>query len=141
MKKILGMIAVLALVCFTTMVFAADAAGPVAAASAAANSAVKAEATKALSGQTVIGTITKIDMKAKTIVISKSTINAKADQIAKLKVGEKVRVTLAKGTMDAEKIVSLEKEAVKKGAKKEAKQAKDKAVQTAADKALEKVSQ
>ena len=42
----------------------------------------------------------------------------KADEIGKWKVGDKVKVTQAAGTMDAEKIVPLGKKAVKKEIKK-----------------------
>ncbi len=142
MKKIVGMIAVLVLVCFTTMAFAVDLASPAASVTEAAKSAAKDEAVKAVSGQTVIGKIKKIDTKANTILVNNSTINVKAEDIANLKVGNKVKVTLAAGTMDAEKIVAYKgKEETKKAVKKEAKKAKEKAVEKAAEKAVEKMGQ
>jgi hypothetical protein len=142
MKKVISMIAVLALVCFTTMVFAADATMPTAAsAAAAAKDSVKAEAVKAVNGETVVGAIKKIDTAAKTIVVQGKTINVKAEDLAILKKGDKVKVTLAAGTMNAEKIVALEKKAVKKAAKKEVKKAEEKATQKATEKAVEKMGQ
>jgi hypothetical protein len=141
MKKVISMVAVLALVCFTTMVFAADTATPLANVAAAAKASVKTEAVKAANGEVIIGTIKKLDTKANTIAIEDKTINVKADEIRNLKEGEKVKVTLATGTMNAEKIMPLEKKAAKKAAKKEVKKAKDQAVQTATDKAVEKINQ
>ncbi len=138
MKKVISMIAVLALVCFTTMVFAADATMPTAAAAAAAaKNTTKAEAVKAVNGETVVGAITKIDTAAKTIVVQGKTINVKAEDLATLKKGDKVKVTLAAGTMNAEKIVALGKKAVKK----EVKKAEEKATQKATEKAVEKMGQ
>ena len=143
MKKVISMIAVLALVCFTSMVFAADAAAPTtpATAATAAKASVTKEAVKAASGETVVGTIKKIDKTANTITIQDKTINVKAEDIANLKKGDKVKVTLASGTMNAEKIIPLSKKAAKKAVKKEVKKAEDKAVEKATEKAVEKVGQ
>jgi hypothetical protein len=144
MKKVMSVIAVLALVCFTTSVFAADAATPsaaAAAAGAAARGAVKKEAVKAASGETVVGAIKKIDTTAKTILVNDKTITVKEEDLATLKKGEKVKVTLAAGTMNAEKIVPLGKKAVKKAVKKEVKKAEEKATEKAKEKAVEKIGQ
>jgi DNA replicative helicase MCM subunit Mcm2 (Cdc46/Mcm family) len=141
MRKVISMIAGLALVCFTTMVFAADATMPTAAAAAAAKASAKAETVKAVNGETVVGAIKKIDTAAKTIVVQDKTINVKAEDLATLKKGDKVKVTLTAGTMNAEKVVSLEKKAAKKAAKKEVKKAEEKATQKAAEKAVEKIGQ
>jgi hypothetical protein len=141
MKKVISMIAVLALVCFTTMCFAADAAAPAttpaAAAAAKATGALTAEAVKAASGEIIVGPIKKIDTAAKTIVVKGKTISVKAEDLATLKKGEKVKVTLAAGTMNAEKIVPIGKKAVKK----EVKKAKEKAVEKATEKAVEQIGQ
>src|SRR5512136_3098475 len=109
MKKLFSLIAVLALVCFTTMVFAAGA--PKAEAAKPAGEPAKIEATKAepakaeaVKAETVSGKITKIDTAKNEIVVKGKTIVVKAEEIAKLKKGEKVKVTLAAGTMNAEKI-------------------------------------
>jgi ribosomal protein S1 len=115
MKRVIGLAAVLALVCFTAMVFAADASAPTtpAAAASAAKAAVTKEAVKAASGETIVGTIKKIDTKANTILVRDRTITVKAEEIARLKKGDKVKVTLAPGTMNAEKTVLLSKKAAK----------------------------
>jgi hypothetical protein len=141
MKKVISIAAGVVLVCFTTMAFAADLANPITAAAAAANTAVKDQAVKAVNGQIVVGTIKKIDPAAKTIFVKDMTINVKADEITALKKGDKVKITLAAGTMNAEKIVPLGKKAAKKEVKKEATQAKDKAIDAAAQKAVEKMGQ
>lgn len=117
MKKFISMIAVLALVCFTTMVFAADAAAPAAAAPAAA-APVKAEMAKP---EVIKGKITKIDKAANTIVVEGKTFTVKAEDIAKVKKGEWVKITAAAGTLNADKIEVIKaKKAVKKAEKKEA---------------------
>ncbi len=110
MKKVISMIAVLALVCFTTMVFAADAAAPAAA-------PAKAEVAKA---DVIKGKITKIDTAANTIVVKGKTITVKAEDMANLKKGAFVKVTLAAGTMNADKVevVKAKKVAKKKAEKK-----------------------
>ena len=120
MKKVISLIAVLALVCFTTMVFAADAAAPAAAAPAVKAEPVKAEAAKAApKAEVVNGKIEKIDTVANTIVVKGKTITVKAEEIAKLKKGENVTVTLVTGTMNADKVVVHKtKHAAKKAAKK-----------------------
>lgn len=141
MKKVIGMAAALVLVCFATMVFAADAADPLAAAKAATQTAVTKEATKAASGEIVIGTIKKIDKKANTIVIDDKTITVKARKIKQLKEGEKVKVTLATGTMNAENIIPLGKEGAKKEAKLQVKKGEKNAIQMGTEKAVEKVGQ
>ncbi len=117
MKKVISMIAVLALVCFTTMVFAADAAAPAAAAPAAAKAApAKAEAVKV---DVIKGKITKIDKAANTIVVKGKTITVKAEDMANLKKGEMVMVTLAAGSMNADKVeVMKAKKEMKKVEKK-----------------------
>ena len=116
MKKVISMIAVLALVCFTTMVFAADAAKPAAPAAAApmATAPAKAEMAKA---DVIKGKITKIDKTANTIVVKGKTITVKAEDMANLKKGEMVMVTLATGTMNADKVEMIKaKKAMKKAA-------------------------
>jgi hypothetical protein len=133
MKKVISLIAVLALVCFTTMVFAADAAKPAAAAPAAAKAEpVKADVAKA---DVITGKITKIDTAANTIVVKGKTITVKAEDIATLKKGEMVKVTLAAGTMNADKIevVKAKKAAAKKAVKKEEKKAEEKPVEKKAE--------
>ena len=123
MKKLFSLIAVLALVCFTTMVFAAGA--PKAEAAKPAAEPAKVEATKAepakaeaVKAEMVTGKITKIDTAKNEIVVKGKTIVVKAEEIAKLKKGEMVKVTLAAGTMNAEKVeVVKAKKAVKKAEK------------------------
>ena len=124
MKKVVSLIAVLALVCFTTMVFAADAAKPAAAPAAAAPAAAKAEPAKAVVAKAdmVTGKITKIDKAANTIVVKGKTITVKAEDMEYLKKGAMVKVTLAAGTMNADKVeVVKAKKAAKKPAKAAAK--------------------
>ncbi len=119
MKKVISLIAVLALVCFTSMVFAADAAAPAAAKAEPA----KAEAVKA---EVIKGKISKIDMAANTIVVKDKTITVKAEDMANLKKGAWVKVTLAAGTMNADKIKVMKgKKAMKKAAKMEEKKAEE----------------
>ena len=141
MKKIIGMAAALVLVCFATMVFAADAADPLAAVKTATKTTVTNEAVKAASGEVVVGKIKKIDTKANTIVIDDKTITLKPEQIKELKKGEKVKVNLATGTMNAESIIPLDKKEAKKAAKKEAKKVKEDAIQTGTQKAVETLGQ
>jgi len=134
MKKVVSLIAVLALVCFTTMVFAADAAKP--AAPAAAAPAAKAEPAKAemAKADMVTGKITKIDTAANTIVVKGKTITVKAEDIATLKKGVMVKVTLAAGTMNADKVeVVKAKKAAKKMMKKEEKKAEEKPMEKKAE--------
>jgi hypothetical protein len=132
MKKLFSLIAVLALVCFTTMVFAAEAAKTEAAKPAAATAAAPAKA-EAVKAETVSGKITKIDTAKNEIVVKDKTIVVKAEEIAKLKKGEKVKVTLAAGTMNAEKVeVVKAKKAEKKAEKKEVK-AEEKPVEKKAE--------
>ena len=112
MKKVISLIAVLALVCFTTMCFAADAAAPETQAPAAA----KADVAKP---EVIKGKITKIDTAANTIDVKGKTFTVKAEDIAKLKMGENVKITAAAGTLNAEKIEVIKaKKAVKKSEKK-----------------------
>ena len=113
MKKVISLIAVLALVCFTTMVFAADAAKPAAPAAAAAPA--KAEMTKA---DVIKGKITKVDTAANTIVVKGKTITVKAEDMANLKKGAMVKVTLAAGTMNADKVEVVKAKKMKKVEKK-----------------------
>jgi hypothetical protein len=101
MKKVFSLIAVLALVCFTTMVFAAEAPKTEAAKPAAVTATAKAEAAKA---DVVVGKITKIDTAKNEIMVKGKTIVVKAEDIATLKKGEMVKVTLAAGTNNAEKV-------------------------------------
>lgn len=108
MKKVVSLIAVLALVCFTSMVFAADAAAP---------TAEKAPVEKA---QVIKGKITKIDKEANTIVVDKKTFTVKAEDIATLKKGQWVKITAAAGSLNADKIEVIKaKKAVKKAEAKE----------------------
>jgi len=137
MKKVISLIAVLALVCFTTMVFAADAAKPAAAAPAVAApeatpAAVKADVAKA---EVIKGKITKIDKTANTIDVKGKTFTVKAEDIAKLKKGEMVKITAAAGTLNAEKIEVIKaKKAVKKAEKKlDEKKADEKATEKKAE--------
>ena len=116
MKKVISLIAVLALVCFTTMVFAADAAAPAAAAPAVKAEPVKADVAKA---EVIKGKITKIDKTANTIDVKSKTFTVKAEDIANLKKGENVKITAAAGTLNADKIEVIKaKKAVKKAVKK-----------------------
>ncbi len=122
MKKVISLIAVLALVCFTTMVFAADAAAP--AAAPAAPAAAKAEPAKAdvAKVDVIKGKITKIDKTANTINVKGKTFTVKAEDIATLKKGEMVKITAAAGTLNADKIEVIKaKKAVKKAAAAEKK--------------------
>jgi hypothetical protein len=134
MKKLFSLIAVLALVCFTTMVFAAGA--PKAEAAKPAAEAAKIEAAKAApaKAEVIVGKITKIDTAKNEIVVKGKTIVVKAEEIAKLKKGENVKVTLAAGTMNADKIeVVKANKAVKKAVKKEEKKAEEKPVEKKAE--------
>ena len=135
MKKVVSLIAVLALVCFTTMVFAADAAKPAAAPAAAAPAAAKAEPAKAemAKADMVTGKITKIDKAANTIVVKGKTITVKAEDIATLKKGEMVKVTLAAGTMNADKVEVVKAKKAAKKMKKEEKKAEEKPVEKKAE--------
>ena len=135
MKKVISMIAVLALVCFTTMVFAADAAKP-AAAPAVKAEPVKADAAKAAApkAEVVKGKIESIDTVKNEIVVKGKTIVVKAEEIAKLKKGQNVTVTLAAGTMNADKVeVVKAKKAAKPAVKKEEKKAEEKPVEKKAE--------
>ncbi|MGD0822279.1 MAG: hypothetical protein ABSA71_16215 [Desulfomonilia bacterium] len=120
MKKVFSLIAVLALVCFTTMVFAADAAAPAAAAPAAAKAEpAKADVAKA---DVIKGKITKIDKTANTIDVKGKTFTVKAEDIANLKKGQMVKITAAAGSLNADKIEVIKaKKAVKKAAAAEKK--------------------
>ena len=104
MKKVISLIAVIALVCFTTMVFAAD----------AAKAAV------------IQGEITNVDMQARQIVVKGKTILVEPGKIDSLRNGQVVKVTLVAGTMDAEKIEIIKS---KKAAKKAAEPAKATVIQ------------
>ena len=132
MKKVISLIAVFALVCFTTMAFAADAAKPAEAAKPAvaatpatpATPAAKAEPAKAAApkAEVVKGKIENIDTAKNEITVKGKVIVVKAEEIAKLKKGENVKVTLAAGTNNAEKVeVVKAKKAAKKEEKKEVK--------------------
>src|SRR5208337_1182328 len=115
MKKVISLIAVLALVCFTTMVFAADAAAPAAA---------KAEPAKTEMAKpdVIKGKITKIDKTANTIDVKGKTFTVKAEDIATLKKGQMVKITAAAGSLNADKIEVIKaKKAVKKAAAAEKK--------------------
>jgi D-alanyl-D-alanine carboxypeptidase len=117
MKKVISMIAVLALVCFATMVFAADAAAPAAAPAAAAPA--KAEMAKT---QVIKGKITKVDTAANTIDVKGKTFTLKAEDMANVKKGQWVKITAAAGSLNADKIEVIKaKKAVKKAAAAEKK--------------------
>jgi len=119
MKKVFSLIAVLALVCFTTMVFAADAAAPAAAPAAAKAEPAKADVAKA---DVIKGKITKIDKTANTIDVKGKTFTVKAEDIANLKKGQMVKITAAAGSLNADKIEVIKaKKAVKKAAAAEKK--------------------
>ncbi len=141
MKKFISLTTVFVLVCFATMVFAADAAAPAVspttAVTAKATETVTSEAVKVATGETVIGTIKKIDIKANTIVVKEQIITVKAKDIGKLKVGEKVKITLVPGTMKAKKVLVLEKKTLDEKAKKTEQKAVEKAVDTAVEKAAQ----
>jgi hypothetical protein len=136
MKKLFSLIAVLALVCFTTMVFAAGApkaeAAKPAAATAAAPAPAKAEVAKV---EVIKGKITKIDKTANTIDVKGKTFTVKAEDIANLKKGEWVKITAAAGTMNADKIEVIKAhKAVKKAEKKlEEKKVEEKAAEKKAE--------
>ena len=118
MKKVISLIAVLALVCFTTMVFAADAAAPAAAPAAAKAEPAKTEMAKP---DVIKGKITKIDKTANTIEVKGKTFTVKAEDIATLKKGQMVKITAAAGSLNADKIEVIKaKKAMKKAVKKEA---------------------
>jgi len=139
MKKVISLIAVLALVCFTTMVFAADAAAPAAAPAAAKAEPAKADVAKA---DVIKGKITKIDKTANTIDVKGKTFTVKAEDIANLKKGQMVKITAAAGSLNADKIEVIKaKKAVKKAAaaekKAEKKEAAKKAEETPAAKPAE----
>ncbi len=104
MKKVISLIAVITLVCLTTMVFAADAA--------------KAEV--------IQGEITNVDVQARQIVVNDRTINVEPGKIDALRTGQVVKVNLVAGTMDAEKIEIIKS---KKAEKKAAAHSKAKVIQ------------
>jgi hypothetical protein len=120
MKKIIGMVAVLAFVCFTSMVFAADA-------PATNPEGTKMESPKAEMGKDnmVWGKITKIDKEKNEIMVKPKkggmkTIVVKPEDMANLKKGEMVKITMEAGTNNAEKIEMMKgKKTMKKEMKKE----------------------
>jgi hypothetical protein len=115
MKKVISLIAVIALVCFTTMIFAADAAKPAA-------DPAKVEV--------IQGEITNVDVQAHQIVVNDKTILVEPGKIDALRNGQVVKVTLVAGTMDAKKIEIIKvKKTVKKTAKKAAVPAKAEVIQ------------
>ena len=124
MKKLFSLLAVLALVCFTSMVFAADAAAP----AAAKAEPVKTEMAKP---EVIKGEITKIDKAANTIVVEGKTFTVKAEEVAKLKKGEWVKITAAAGTMNADKIevIKAHKEVKKAEKNLEEKKVEEKAAE------------
>ncbi len=137
MKKTISKIEVFVMACMILMFSTSCVTDQYGAAVSTANASLTSEAIKAASGEIVIGTIKTMDTKANTIRIKDQTINVKPEDIAKLKEGNKVKVTLTTGTMNAEKIVQLGQEEVKQDAKKKAKEVKEQAIQTAIDKAVE----
>lgn len=141
MKKVIGIIEVCALACLSLLFFTACATDQLGTAAATANAKLTSEAIKAASGEIIIGTIKAVDTKTNTIRLKDQTINVTQQEIAKLKVGNRVKVTLAAGTMNAEKIVQLGEEEVKQAAKTKAKEVKEQAIQTAIDKAVEMQNQ
>ena len=126
MKKVISLVAVLALVCFTSMVFAADA-------PATNPEGTKAEAPKAEMGKAdmVWGKIVKIDKEKNEITLKSKkgmkTIVMKPEDMANLKKGESVKVTLESGTMNAEKIEMMK---VKKAGMKKKEMKKEEAPAT-----------
>jgi hypothetical protein len=126
MKKIISLVSVLALVCFTSMVFAADA-------PATNPEGTKKEAPKAEMGKEnmVWGKIVKIDKEKNEITLKShkgmKTIVVKPEDMANLKKGEEVKVTLESGTMNAEKI---EMKKAKKSGMKMKKEMKEEAPAT-----------
>lgn len=141
MKKGFGIIEVFTLACFVLLIFSACATDQYGTAAATANARLTTEAIKAASGEIVIGTIKAIDPKANTILLRDQTITVAPEELAKLKVGNKVKVTLSAGTTNAEKIVQLGEEEVKQSAKTKAREVKEQAIQTAIDKAVEMQNQ
>jgi len=141
MKKGFGIIEVFASACFALLLFSACSTDQYGTAVSTANARLTTEAIKAASGEIVIGTIKAIDPKANTILLRDQTITVAPDEIAKLKVGNKVKVTLSTGTTKAEKIVQLGEEEVKQSAKIKAREVKEQAIQTAIDKAVEMQNQ
>jgi len=129
MKRLMSMIAVLVLVCFSTMAFAADMAKPANAAKPAlaatpATPATPAQPAKVEKAKPEIikGTIESIDTAKNEITVKGKTIVVKPEELAMLKKGETVKVTLAPGTNNAEKItVEKAKAALKKTVVKETK--------------------
>ena len=122
MKKVMSLVAVLAIVCFSAMVFAAgEAKVETAKPEAVSTEPAKVETAKpeAVKAEVVLGKIATIDKAKNEIVIGGKTITVTAESIATLKKGQMVRITLAAGTMNAEKIeVVKTKKAAKKAAKK-----------------------
>ncbi|HQP31975.1 MAG TPA: hypothetical protein PLB81_11670 [Deltaproteobacteria bacterium] len=141
MRKAPGVTEVLVLACMSLLVLTACATDQLSSAAATANAKLTSEALKAASGEIIIGTIKAVDTEANTIRLRDQTVTVAPQEIAKLKVGNKVKVTLAAGTMTAEKIVQLGEEEVKQAAKTKAREVKEQAIQTAIDKAVEMQSQ
>lgn len=104
-KLIVSFVAVLSLVAFTSLVVAAEAPKTEPAKKVAAKAEMKAE--------TIIGKIAKIDTAKNEIALKEKkgekTFVVKAEDIGKLKVGEKVKLEVEKGTNKVEKLEVLKK--------------------------------
>lgn len=93
MKKLISSIAVFALVCFTTMAFAADNPKP-----------SEQKTTTSHSTNTIIGKVVSVDKAANVIVVkdqetnTDKTFTLKAKDIAPIKKGNIVKIVLAPGT-------------------------------------------
>ena len=95
MRKGMGLLAVLVLVCFAMMAFGADA------------SAAKSDAAKADTGRATVywGKLTKLDTEKNEVTIKtkkgEETVPVKPEEMTSLKVGEKVKATIEPGANTA----------------------------------------
>ncbi len=140
MKKLILVVLLVLIASFSTAAFAVETTDPLGAAAAALKTKAADEAVKGVSGEIIIGTIKKIDKKAKTITIKDQIITVTDDQLTQVKKGQKVKVNLATGTMNAESITPVGKKEVKEEAKKQAKKAKEEAIQKATDETVKAIS-
>jgi len=113
MRRGMSLLAVLVLVCFTTMAFGAN------------EPAAKTDAAKSDTGKATVywGKITKLDTEKNEVTIKtkkgNETVPVKPEDLATLKVGEKVKATMESGANTATIEKMKGKAAKKKSMKKE----------------------
>ncbi|OPZ59137.1 MAG: hypothetical protein BWY87_01148 [Deltaproteobacteria bacterium ADurb.Bin510] len=139
MKKAFSLSALLVMAALATPALAAESANPLKSAADTATTNLKAGTAKAACGELVVGTIKSLDAKAGTITLNDQIITVKAETLATLKPGDKVKVTLAPGTLEARRIVVLSKAAAKQKVQEQKEKAKTKAIDLGTQKVLEKM--